>query len=247
MAEFPGLQFSTTIQPRRPRVVLRVLAAGAIAQGVGAFAQLAHREAGIALEPQFGNAAKIVRRLQAGEPFDILIAAPSGIALASTLGRLVTGTVTPVGRVGIGVVVSDAHPAPDVSTTDALRQAILAADEIVYNTATSGTYVHEVLGEIGVRDAVGAKTVRGPNGPSVMHHVAEAGGRALGFGAVTEIRASESLGLQLAGVLPDELRPYVAYSAAIMAGGANEAAARKLLALIASPAGKAVFASRGVE
>lgn len=246
MADFPGLQISMTIPARQPSAPVRLLAAGAIAQAVDAFARLAHREAGIALQLQFGNGTKVVRRVQAGEAFDVLIAAPTGIDAASTLGRLVADTITPVGRVGIGAVVPASLPAPDVSTVDTLRQAILAADTIVYNTATSGTYVHEMLAAIGVRDAICAKIVRGPNGPSVMQHVAAATDCALGFGAITEIRLWESQGVKLAGALPDELRPYTVYSAAIMVGAENEALARTLLGLIASPAGRAAFASGGV-
>ena len=246
MAEFRGLHYSTTIRPREPVARLSVLAAGAIVRGVEAFARLAQREAGIALEPQFGNGTRIVRRLEAGESFDVLIAAPSAIEAASKLGRLVAGTIAPVGRVDIGAFVAASSPLPDVSTTEALRQAILAADEVVYNTATSGTRVDEMLAEIGVRDAMAAKIVRGPGGPSVMQRVARARVSGLGFGAITEILASRSLGLKLAGALPGELRPYVAYSAAIMTGP-NDALGRKLLDLIASPAGKAAFARAGVE
>jgi molybdate transport system substrate-binding protein len=43
-----------------------------------------------------------------------------------------------LGRVGVGVAVRAGAPVPDISNTEALKRAILAADSIVYNRASTG-------------------------------------------------------------------------------------------------------------
>jgi molybdate transport system substrate-binding protein len=46
---------------------------------------------------------------------------------------------------------SDA-PAPNVATVDALKQALLAADRVVYNTASTGLYLDRLFEKMGVLD-----------------------------------------------------------------------------------------------
>lgn len=68
-----------------------------------------------------------------------------------------------------------------------------------------------------------------------------------GFGAITEIRAFEPKGLKLVGPLPADVQNYTSYEAAAMTGAKNADAARAVLKLLASPAGKAAFVAAGIE
>ena len=81
-------------------------------------------------------------------------------------------------------------PVPDISTTERFKQAILDADSLVYNRASTGTYFERVLDRLGIVDAVKAKTVRHPDGSTVMEHLLRGSGREVGIGPVPEIRAS---------------------------------------------------------
>src|SRR4029453_973001 len=88
----------------------------------------------------------------------------------------------------------------------------------VYNRASTGTYFERVLDRLGIADAVKAKTVRHPDGSTVMEHLLRGTGREGGIGPAPEIRAYESKGVQPVGPLPPDIQNYTAYVAGILAG-----------------------------
>jgi molybdate transport system substrate-binding protein len=64
---------------------------------------------------------------------------------------------------------------------------------------------------------------------------------------MTEIKLYTSKGLQLVGPLPAEVQNYTTYEAVLMTGAPAADAAKAVLRQLATPAGKAAFASAGVE
>jgi molybdate transport system substrate-binding protein len=226
---------------------IRVLSAGAVEPGLHAFAKLAKQETGHDLKIQFNTAPQIAKRLAAGEVYDVLISPPAAIASAAKEGKVLAETRAPVGRVGAGIIVRSAVAAPDVSSLDALKQALLAADSVVYNTASTGLYLDKLFAKMGILDQLKAKTVRYPDGASVMEHVIKGKGSEIGFGAITEIKMYEPKGLKLVGPLPADVQNYTSYEAVVMNGAPAADAARAVLKLLASPTGKAAFVSAGVE
>ena len=226
---------------------IRVLSAGAVEPGLHAFAEQVKRDLGHDLRIQFNTAPQIAKRLAAGEVYDILIAPPAAIEQAIKDGKAVAGTRVPVGRVGAGIIVRSSAAVPDVATVEALKQALLGADSVVYNTASTGLYLDRLFGELGILDQLKPKTTRYPNGAPVMEHVINGKGNEIGFGAITEIGMYEPKGLKLAGPLPAEVQNYTSYDAVVMTGAASLEAARAVLRQIATPAAKAIFAAQGVE
>ena len=226
---------------------IRVLSGGAVEPGLRAFADVAKRETGHTLVIQYNTGPQIAKRLAAGEVYDILISPPPAIAQAGKDGQLVADTKVPVGRVGAGIIVRASAAAPDVSTVDGLKRALLAADSIVYNTASTGIYLDKLFERLGILDAIKPKTTRYPDGASVMEHVIRGKGSEIGFGAITEIKLYEPKGLKLVGPLPAEVQNTTSYEAAVMTASPNADAAREVLRILASPAGRAAFASGGVE
>jgi hypothetical protein len=55
-------------------------------------------------------------------------------------------------------------PNPDIATIEALKQTMLSAGSIVYNTASSGLYLEKLFERIGIAEQIKAKTTRYPNG-----------------------------------------------------------------------------------
>lgn len=226
---------------------IKVLSAGAVEPGLHAFAALAKRETGHDLKIQFNTAPQIAKRLAANEVYDILISPPAAIDNAAKEGKVIGDTRVPVGRVGAGVIVRTGAAVPNVGTVDELKQALLKADHVVYNTASTGLYLDKLFGKIGILDDIKPKTTRYPDGASVMEHVIKSKGNEIGFGAITEIRMYEDKGLKLVGPLPADVQNYTSYQAAVMTGSSQQDAARAVLKLLASPAGKAAFVNAGVE
>jgi len=226
---------------------IKVLSAGAVEPGLRAFARLVKAQTGHDLAIQFNTAPRIAERLAAGETFDVLISPPAVIEQAARNGKVVAGSSIPVGRVGAGIGMRTDAPAPNVATVDALKQALLGADAIVYNTASTGLYLDRLFEKMGVLDQVKPKTTRYPDGAAVMEHLLKTKGNVLGFGAITEIRQYEPKGLRLVGPLPADVQNYTSYDAALMTAASAAGPAKAALALLATPEGKAAFVSAGVE
>lgn len=225
---------------------IRVISGGAVEPGLEAFARLVRRELGHELRILYNTAPQIAKRLSAGEVYDILFSPPATIEIAVNEGRGVADTRVPVGRVGAGIIVRAGAALPDVATVDALKRALLAADSVVYNTASTGIYLDKLFAKTGIAEALKAKTTRYPTGAAVMEHVIKGKGNEIGFGAMTEIRLYETKGLRLAGPLPAEIH-YTSYEAALMTGATAAEAARGVLRHLATPAAKAAFTAGGVE
>ena len=226
---------------------VKMLSGGAVEPGLHAFAELVKRELGHDLKIQFNTTPQIVKRLAAGDVYDIVIVTPAVIEQAIKDGKVVADGRTPVGRVGAGIIVRSAAAAPNVGTTEALKQALLGADSVVYNSASSGLYLDTLFAKMGVLDQIKPKTTRYPDGASVMEHVIKGKGNEIGFGAMTEIKLYTSKGLKLIGPLPAEVQNYTTYDAALMTGAPAADAAKAVLRQLATPAGKAAFVSAGVE
>jgi len=226
---------------------IKVLSAGAVEPGLHAFAEQVKRDLGHDLKIQFNTAPQIAKRLAAGEVYDILISPPAAIEQAIKDGKVIAGTRVPVGRVGAGIIVRSSAAAPNVATVDALKQALLGADSVVYNTASTGLYLDRLFEKMGILGQLKPKSARYANGASVMEHVIKGKGNEIGFGAITEIRMYETKGLKLVGPLPAEVQNYTSYDAAVMTGAASADAARVVLRELATPAAKAIFSAKGVE
>ena len=226
---------------------IRILSAGAVEPGLQAFAQVVKRETGHEFKTQFATTPQIVQRLAAGEAFDIVIAPPDAITQAAKDGKVAAATRVMVGRVGAGVVVRNGAPAPDIASVDALKRSLLAADSVVYNTASSGIYLEKLFEKMGILEQIKAKTTRYPGGAAVMAHVSKGKGNEIGFGAITEIKAYEPKGVKLVGPLPADVQNYTSYEAVMTTGAASPEAVKAVLNQMATPAGKAAFAAGGME
>lgn len=226
---------------------IKVLSGGAVEPGLEAFAHRVARELGHELKIQYNTAPQIAKRLASGDVYDILISPPGVIEAAIKEGKVVAETRVPVGRVGAGIIVRASASAPDIKTADALKQALLGADSVIYNTASTGIYLDKLFGKMGISEPLKAKTTRYATGAAVLEHVIKGKGNEIGFGAITEIKLYEAKGLKFVGPLPAEIQNYTSYDAVLMTGAASADAARAVLRYLATPVAKAAFVSGGVE
>ena len=226
---------------------VRVLSAGAVEPGIEAFAHQIKADTGHVLRIQFNTAPQIAARLAAGEVYDLLISPPAAIYAAIQNGKALAAGRVRVGKVGAGVHVRKGAALPDVSTPEALKQAVLAADSVVYNNASTGLYLDKMFAAMGILDQIKAKTTRYANGASVLEHVIQGKGVEIGFGAITEIKLFEPKGLVYVGPLPAQVQNYTAYDAVQMLGGSSGAAAQAVLQAMQQASSKAIFAKAGVE
>jgi molybdate transport system substrate-binding protein len=222
---------------------VNVLSGGAVEPGLIAAAGAFHKETGDEVKIKFAPAPEIRQRVYAGETPDVVIAPPAVLDELVKSGKLDGKARVLVGRVGIGVAVRDGAPKPDISTTDAFKRAVLDADSLVYNRASSGLIVEGLLQRLGLAEQIQAKTTRYP-GSEMMEHVIKGKGKELGFSPVTEILLYRGKGLQLVGPLPADIQIVTSYAAE---PASKSEAALTFARFLGTPAAKAIFAAAGVE
>jgi molybdate transport system substrate-binding protein len=227
---------------------IRILSAGAPKTGVRASAEAFAAETGEPFEIEFATAPVIKERVASGAAdADLVVAPVAAMEAFAQAGHVEARSLSPVGAVRIGVVVRNGAREPDLSSVDTLVQAMLDADALVYNRASSGEYVARMIDELGIADKVAAKTVRVPTGAAVMEYLAaHPESEAVGFGQITEIRLHDDLGTHLVGPLPEGVGKTTTYAAAPLASARRPDAARALAQFMASPQGKKAFVASGV-
>jgi molybdate transport system substrate-binding protein len=233
--------------PAAQAAVITVLSAGAIEPGLAGLADTFRRNTGTEVAITFGTAPALRRIVAAGQEGDILIAPPAAIEDFVKTGKVAAEERAVIGRVGVGVAVRSDARVPDIATTEALKRAVLAADSLVYNEASTGIYFARLLERLGIANDVKAKTTRYPDGAAVLDHLLKGKGNEIGVGAITEIIVYTKKGLKLVGPLPSEVQNYTTYTAALMAGAKSPDAAKAFIRFLTSPSSKAAFAATGVE
>jgi molybdate transport system substrate-binding protein len=223
---------------------IKVLSAGAIEPGVAKAIDAFRRETGYDVKVSFATAPAIVKRLAGGETADVVIAPPAALDELVKTGKAPSGDRVTVGRIGIGVTVRDGAALPRVATVDEFKQSLLGSESVVYNQASTGIYLENLFDRLGIAEQVRAKTTRYPDFAAVLEHVIKGRGKEIGLGATSVITEGKSRGLKFVGPLPAEIQNYTTYAATVMA---NIDAARELVRFLTSSAGRAAFASAGIE
>ncbi len=227
---------------------VKVLSAGAVEPGLHKAVELFKKASGHDVKIQFNTTPQIAKRLEDGYVADVVIAPPAALDQHAKNSKVVTEGRAMVGRVGVGVTVRPRAPVPSVGTSEALKQAVLAADSVVYNTASTGIYLERLFERLGVGEQIKAKTTRYANGEAVMEHVIKGKGNEIGLGAITEIKLYEAKGtLKLVGPLPADVQNYTAYAAALSTNAPSADAGKAFLAFLATPAAKQAFTAAGIE
>jgi molybdate transport system substrate-binding protein len=223
---------------------IRVLSGGAAQSPLNAALPVFEARTGHKVAIEFAPAGVIAKRVAAGAVFDLLVLPAENVDAYEKQGKAVPGSRAPLGKVGIGVAVNERAPAPDISTPEAFKQALLAAKSVVYidpARGTSGKHFAGVLQQLGIAEQVNAKATLGSGG-YVVAPVGK-GEIELGVHQITEILPVP--GVKLVGPLPPALQKWTTYTAVAMPGAKSPDAARALVAFLRSPEASAIFEPKG--
>jgi molybdate transport system substrate-binding protein len=208
-----------------------------------AAADVFRKRTGNSVKITFATTPDIRRLIGAGEMPDVVIAPPATLDELAKPGKIDSTAQVSLGRVGVGIVIRDGAPRPDVSTTDALKRAMLDADSVVYNRASSGLYVEGLLQRLGLAELIAAKTKR-YIGTDMIEPLIHGKGKEIGFMPVVQILNWRGRGLQLVGPLPDDVQNYTTYAAAPASSSEGGLA---FVRFLATAEAKAIFAGEGIE
>lgn len=226
---------------------IKVLSGGAIEPGLIAAADAFRTQSGCNVAITWATTPAIYKLMADGHAADVVIVPPAAIDDFAVQGKVDGAQRIPVGRVGVGIAARNGAPVPDISTTDALKRSLLAADSVVFNHASSGIYIEKLLRNWDMLDTIKAKVVRYSNGPQMLQHLIDGKGREIGFCAIIEILLYRDQGLRLIGPLPEAIQNYTTYMAVAVTAVANAAGAQQFLRYLATPESKAAFAAHGIE
>jgi molybdate transport system substrate-binding protein len=225
---------------------LTVLTAGAYKGTLLELVPAFEKRTGHTIAVRNDTAGGLARRVAAGEYFDVVIMPPERIA--PFLGnRLVQSSAKPLARAGIGVVVKQGAPRPDISTVDAWKKSLLAARSVGYvdpaSGGSSGIYLARLFDRLGIAAELAPKSVL-VKGGLVAEQVA-GGAAELGMQQMSELMAVP--GTVLVGPLPVDVQHYTIYSGAIATASRNRAAADQLMLTLADPRNAPLLKKRGLD
>lgn len=184
------------------------------------------------------------KRVQAGEAFDVVILASDAIDKLMSVGQILAGSKVDLVRSGVAVAVRAGAQKPDISTEDAVRDAVLAARSISYSTGPSGVALAKLFERWGIAREIQGRIVQAPPGVPVGTLVAS-GEVALGFQQLSELLNLE--GITVLGPLPPAIQIITTFSAGVCAGTHQSTAVRAMLSYMNSPEAAAAKRNQGME
>jgi molybdate transport system substrate-binding protein len=226
---------------------VKVLTAGAFKQVLLAVVPQYEKQTGNTVKVENDTVGGLVKRIEGGDAFDVVIVSPAAIDNLAKAGKVVAGSHSDIARVGVGIVVKEGAPHPDISSVDALKRTLVAAKSVAYidpaSGGSSGIFVDRLLDKLGIAGDIKPRAKLIPGG-LVAEHIAN-GEAEIGIHQISEILPVK--GVTLVGPLPAEIQNYTTYAAGLGAGAKDAEAAKALIKLLAGPDAAAVFKSKGME
>jgi molybdate transport system substrate-binding protein len=203
------------------------------------------RTSGDKVTIQFEPSTQLKKRIDAGEPFDLVIMTTGLIDDEISAGRLQEVSRTFIARSGLGMSIRSGAKKPNISTVNAFKNALLNAESITYATQGASAAPFEVLvAKLGITSALKPKYNLRPTASEVGDAVSQ-GVVEIGIAPVSEILPVR--GVDLVGPFPKEVQSYVEMTAALSAKPKEKDEAGKLLAFLIAPANLPVYKIKGME
>ncbi len=140
---------------------LKLLTAGAFKSTVLALLPEYEKTSGNKVTVENDTVGGLMKRIEAGESFDVVVMTPEGVDQLTGEGKVISGSRTNLARVGVGVMVKSGASKPDISTVEAFKKAVLEAKSISFidpaSGSSSGIFVEKLLERLGISDQVKPK------------------------------------------------------------------------------------------
>jgi molybdate transport system substrate-binding protein len=207
------------------------------------------RASGHELRITYGPSGGLARRLNAGEPADLIVVDSKALDELIKQGKVAPGR-TDVARTGIGIAVRKGAPKPDVSSPEALKRALLAAKSIGHTAPAGGgvtaAHVMGVFDKLGIAAEVTPKVKLAAGGPNGRVSVLVSSGEVeIGLQQVSELMSNPEV--EVIGMLPAELQQITTYSAGATTSARQAEAAKALIKALTAPSAAPIYKAKGLD
>jgi len=234
-----AMALTTTLQAAE----LKVIAGGSMTALLNELAPPFEKTTGHKLSIHFDSTPNIITRVNSGTPFDVVVVPVDVFKDANAKARFAPGPTIDIARVGYGVAIRAGAPKPDISTPDALKKTLLAAQSIASVPASAaGAYVTKVFERLGIAEEMKAKTKSQAGPPQIAPAVAK-GEAELGVFLTNVLIAP---GVELAGSFPADLQQELVFTSAVAADTREGDAAKAFIDYLKSPAATATIKAGGM-
>jgi molybdate transport system substrate-binding protein len=186
----------------------------------------------------------IKKRIGSGEVADLVVMPAEDVDALMASGGLTPGSRVDLAKSIIGVAVRSGIAKPDVSTSDSLKRALLAAKSIVISSGPSGVYLLDLWKKQGILESLQPKLKQLQSGQGVGEAMARGEGE-LGFQQVSELLHVS--GITYVGPLPAAIQKVTIFSGGIPKTAKDVAVAREFLTFLKSLRNAAVLKKAGLE
>ncbi|HET7849806.1 MAG TPA: substrate-binding domain-containing protein [Pseudolabrys sp.] len=212
----------------------------ALTKVVALYSRQTHNQVSLVFDPS----PAVKKRIENGEAADVVIVQPDFAEALTKSGKVTPGDRPIIGHVGVGLGNRIDSPAYDISTVEKLKNVLLNADLLVFNSVKSGQAFARVLERLGIAETLKAKIVRtAPLG--IFEPVLKGKSNDMAAGTIPLIATTP--GIKLIGPLPGNLQNSLTYTAVLMANTTRRRTAEGFIKFLVSPAAKESFAANGAE
>jgi molybdate transport system substrate-binding protein len=190
---------------------------------------------------------RLGKRLRGGEFGDMILMASGELDKLIAEGKVHDSTE--ISRTGIALAVKKGAPHPDVSTPEALKRTLLAAQSIGFAGPASGgataAPIMAAFDKLGIAAEIAAKTKYAAGGPNGRVSALVANGEAeIGLQQVAELMSNPDV--EVIGMLPDGLQTLTVHAAGVTAIAKEPDAAHALIRHLVTPEAMAIYKAKGL-
>jgi len=195
------------------------------------------------LRAEFHATQALLKSIADGESADVVILTKEGIDQLVRQGSVLPETRLELGRSGVGMAVRAGAPRPDISSFDALKRTLLAAESVGHSKqGASGLYFAGLLEKHGLASKLKKRVIveKGPVAAGIAKGEIQLGAQLL-------CELAPVAGIDIIGPLPNEVQTYYSFSAAVMKSSKKQAAAKAFLDFMRTDAVRAAMKKNLIE
>jgi molybdate transport system substrate-binding protein len=232
--------FAATVHAADIKVISDSPLEPALTKVVDLYRQQTHNQVSLVFDPS----PAVKKRIEDGEAADVVIVQPDFADDLTKSGNVSAGDRPIIAHVGVGLGNRRDSPAYDISSADKLKNTLLGADLIVFNSVKSGQAFADALERLGIADTLKPKTVRTtPTG--IFEPVLAGKGNDFVAGTIPLIATTP--GIKLLGPLPGDLQSTLTYTAVVTTNTLQRDTAEGFIKFLLSPQAKDGFAASGAR